>query len=53
MRRLVSIAAADERHHNVRPRCTTDLYQREIANPAELSEEVVDYLQLFNEIRPH
>jgi transposase InsO family protein len=29
------------------------LYQREIANAAELAEEVAAYLTLYNEIRPH
>ena len=29
------------------------LYQREIANAAELADEVADYLVLFNEVRPH
>jgi transposase InsO family protein len=29
------------------------LYQREIANAAELAEEIAAYLQLFNKVRPH
>ena len=29
------------------------LYQREIANAAELAEEVKAYLVTFNEVRPH
>ena len=29
------------------------LYQREIANAAELTEEVAAYITLYNEIRPH
>jgi hypothetical protein len=29
------------------------LYQREIANAAELAEEVTAYLRLYNEIRPY
>jgi hypothetical protein len=29
------------------------LYQRAIANAAELAEEVAAYLVLYNEIRPH
>jgi putative transposase len=29
------------------------LYQREIANAAELSEEVEEYVRSFNEVRPH
>ena len=32
---------------------TEHLYQREIANAAELAEEVAAYLVLYNEIRPH
>ena len=29
------------------------LYRREIANTAELAEEVAAYLALYNEVRPH
>ena len=29
------------------------LYQREIANAAELAEEVAAYITLYNEARPH
>jgi hypothetical protein len=31
----------------------THLYQREIANAAELAEEVAAYFTLNNEVRPH
>jgi len=31
----------------------TDLYQREIANAAELAQQVAGYLVTFNEMRPH